>query len=121
MEHFKEKARQTAIAGINKRLIAIRKRIPNFDTFSDRLKGRVVNAWYRGSLPQSPNTLALLKANQFREASKEFLKFQEYKDAKAGISGKGGIVPRMEETSQAMLEESTRGVKSLINTPRGLN
>ena len=101
----KDIARQNAIVAINEILVRIRKNIPNFDNFSDRLKKRVVNAWYRGSLSQSPNTIALLKSNQFKEASKEFLNFQEYKDAKAGLTKKGGIVPRMEETSRAMAEE----------------
>lgn len=98
----KEEAKTLLIKDINKRLPAIRKAIPSFDSFSTELKVELAQSWYRGGLSGSPKTINLINKGDFTAASTEFLDNREYKNAVA--RGRAGIRPRMEAVSNALLE-----------------
>lgn len=98
----KEEAKTLLIKDINKRLPAIRKAIPSFDSFSTELKVELAQSWYRGGLSGSPKTISLINKGDFTAASTEFLDNREYKNAVA--RGRAGIRPRMEAVSNALLE-----------------
>jgi GH24 family phage-related lysozyme (muramidase) len=98
----KEEAKTLLTQDINKRLPAIRKAIPSFDSFSTELKVELAQSWYRGGLSGSPKTISLINKGDFTAASTEFLDNREYKNAAA--RGRAGIRPRMEAVSNALLE-----------------
>lgn len=53
--------------------------IKDYDVFPEYLKAELVQATYRGDLGGSPETRKLLNKGLYKEASKEFLKNEEYK------------------------------------------
>lgn len=98
-----KEATQNLIKNIEKRIVALKLAFPKWESFSDNLKGRLMSAQFRGSLPDSPLTIKLINKGKFKEASKEFLNNEEYIDAVK--LGKPGIRPRMEKTAQALFDE----------------
>tara|TARA_R110002020_G_scaffold85610_1_gene211167 strand:+ start:1386 stop:1991 length:606 start_codon:yes stop_codon:yes gene_type:complete len=98
----KEEAKTLLTQDINKRLPAIRKAIPSFDSFSTELKVELAQSWYRGGLSGSPKTISLINKGDFTAASTEFLDNREYKNAVS--RGRAGVRPRMEAVSNALLE-----------------
>lgn len=99
----KEEAKQLLAKDIKDRLPTIKKKITNFDKLSPELKKNIVSSWFRGSLSGSPKTIRLINEGKFKEASKEFLNNDEYKNAEA--LGKRGIIPRMDATAKALANE----------------
>jgi GH24 family phage-related lysozyme (muramidase) len=89
---------------IQKRMPAIMKAIPKFNNLSENLRKNIVSSWYRGSLSGSPKTIELINQGKFKEASKEFLDNNEYRNAEK--RERAGIRPRMEATSKALAEEN---------------
>ena len=85
---------------IKARIPKIIENIPEFDSFPLELKTKIVSSWFRGSLSGSPKTLGLINEGKFQEASSEFLDNQEYKTARQ--NNKGGIIKRMDATSEAL-------------------
>ena len=62
----------------------------------------MLGSWYRGSLSGSPKTIRLINEGNYKEASKEFLDNDEYRDPKTA----SGIKKRMEATAKALRELS---------------
>lgn len=82
---------------INKRLVAIKKAIPLFDSMPIEVRKHLLGSWFRGSLSGSPKTLRLINEGKFKEASKEFLNNNEYKTTKLT-----GVKDRMDATAKAI-------------------
>ena len=98
---------------IEKRLPAVRKAIPKFETFSIENKKNLLGSWFRGSLTPtgSKETIRLINEGKYKEASKMFLKHQKYltkwkpqKDRllKANKDVSNSVATRMEETAAAI-------------------
>ena len=88
---------------IQKRIPAIMKAIPKFNNLSENLRKNIVSSWYRGSLSGSPKTIELINQSKFKEAAKEFLDNDEYRNAEK--RNRSGIKSRMEATSKALAGE----------------
>ena len=88
---------------IQKRIPAIMKAIPKFNNLSENLRKNIVSSWYRGSLSGSPKTIELINQGKFKEAAKEFLDNDEYRNAEK--RNRSGIKSRMEATSKALAGE----------------
>jgi GH24 family phage-related lysozyme (muramidase) len=98
-----EEADELLAKDIQKRMPQIIKAIPNFNNFSENLRKNIVSSWFRGSLSGSPKTIELINQGKLKEASKEFLNNDEYRNAKE--RQRSGIRPRMEATSKALANE----------------
>ena len=85
---------------IEDRLPIIKANIKNFDKFPLEVRKHLVSSWFRGSLSGSPDTIKLINAGKYEEASKEFLEHDEYKNAAA--LNRAGIIDRMKATSEAI-------------------
>jgi hypothetical protein len=106
-QHVKEGTVQTEeestidlINNIKVRMPEIIDAMPNFDSFPLELKVPIVSSWFRGSIKKPHKTVKLINAGKFIEASKEFLRHDEYLHAEE--RGKRGIIKRMDATSQAL-------------------
>ena len=88
---------------IQKRIPAIMKAIPKFNNLSENLRKNIVSSWYRGSLSGSPKTIELINQSKFKEAAKEFLDNDEYRNAEK--RNRSGIKSRMKATSKALADE----------------
>jgi len=88
---------------IQKRMPAIMKAIPKFNNLSENLRKNIVSSWYRGSLSGSPKTIELINQGKFKEAAKEFLDNDEYRNAEK--RKRSGIIERMNATSKALADE----------------
>jgi GH24 family phage-related lysozyme (muramidase) len=88
---------------IQKRMPAIMKAIPKFNNLSENLRKNIVSSWYRGSLSGSPKTIELINQGKFKEAAKEFLDNDEYRNAEK--RNRSGIKSRMKATSKALADE----------------
>lgn len=73
---------------------AAEKALPQFNAYPERVRAAIVDGFYRGDLSGSPETLRLIKAGKWSEASREFLDNQEYRTAVR--RGMGGVVRRMD-------------------------
>ena len=91
---------------IDKRLVAIRKTLPDYDSMSDNLQVEIAQGWFRGDISGSPKTLALIKQGKYAEAADEFLDNDEYRNAVE--LGKPGIIPRMDAIADALRKEATK-------------
>ena len=103
-------ARKKAKEGIKIRLKAIRKKIPKFDNFPSTLQDNLMSSWYRGGISGSPNTIKLINAGKFKEASEEFLNNDEYKAIKKSKAKKGvarGVATRMENLSKSLFDQAS--------------
>lgn len=78
---------------------------------SPALQAQIISSVYRGGLSGSPNTMKLLKAGKFEEASREYINNDEYRKSKAK---KEGVYKRMDETAAIMAAEAKRGFESAI-------
>jgi lysozyme len=96
----KAEAEQRLTKEVNKRLVDIRNKIPNFDTFPADVQVAMLSSWYRGSLSGSGETINLINKGSYAAAATEFLNNEEYKNAVA--RGRSGIRPRMEKTADAI-------------------
>jgi len=102
---------------VEDRLPQIRAAIPAFDSLPKPTKTAIVVAWFRTSLRAGHKTTTLINQGKWEEAAAEFLKHKGYLDAKAGTSGKGGIVDRMEWVRDGLLVGGTGGVPSGVQRP----
>ena len=94
---------------IAKRIPQIQKLIPKFDSFPASAQAAMFGEFYRGSLTNnkkrgSPNTIKLINAGKFEEASKEFLRNNEYINRVE--LNRRGIGPRMENVSIELMKMS---------------
>lgn len=76
-----------------------------FDTFSDKLKIAIIDGYFRGDLPGSPNTIALLKQRKFKQAATEYLNNNEYRAALKPSSNAKGVAKRMQMNANVMFAE----------------
>lgn len=77
---------------------AAEKALPQFNTYPERVRAAIVDGFYRGDLSGSPETLRLIRAGRWAEASREFLNNNEYRTASQ--RGMLGVAKRMEWRSQ---------------------
>tara|TARA_R110000796_G_C14362537_1_gene412972 strand:- start:95 stop:625 length:531 start_codon:yes stop_codon:yes gene_type:complete len=94
---------------IKKRLPRIKKLIPKFDSFPVSAQSALFGEFYRGSLDGngekgkgSPITIRLINEGKFKEASKEFLRNNEYINRVE--LNRRGIGPRMENVSIELMK-----------------
>ena len=93
---------------IEKRIPQIQKLIPKFDSFPASAQIALFGEFYRGSLTGgkngSPKTIRLINEGNFEEASKEFLRNNEYINRVK--LNRRGIGPRMENVSIELMKMS---------------
>jgi len=99
---------------IKDRLPQIRRRIPKFDSFPEDLQVSLLGAFFRGSLGGSPETIRLINQEKFKEASKEFLDHDEYRNAVE--RNRAGIRPRMELVSEELKDYSDGDILDTIKS-----
>lgn len=105
-EISEDRAEELLDQDIRSRVEQIRNSIQSFDTFPESMKEALFSSWYRGSLPQSKNTINLINESKFQEASNEFLNNDEYRDRKSGKRKQlGGVIKRMENTSNELKKQ----------------
>jgi hypothetical protein len=99
------------------RLPEIKGAIPGFDSLSEKRKQAIVVGWFRGDIRPGHKTVGLIKEGKFFEASREFLKNDDY--ITAVDKGKGGLRERMEYVSSGILgKEIPPGVTPPRKPPR---
>ena len=99
---------------IKDRLPQIRRRIPKFDSFPEDLQVALLGEFFRGSLGGSPETIRLINQEKFKEASKEFLDHDEYRNAVE--RNRAGIRPRMEAVSEELKDYSDGDILDTIKS-----
>ena len=77
-----------------------------FGSLSPELQAQLVSGAYRGDITQSPKAIKLLKQGNYEAAAKEYLDFNEYKNADKNKAT--GIRTRMDEAAAVMASESKR-------------
>jgi len=77
-----------------------------FNSFSPELQAQLVSGAYRGDITQSPKAMKLLKQGDFTSAAKEYLDFDEYKNADKNNAG--GIRKRMDEAAAVIAAEAKK-------------
>jgi len=90
---------------VKMRMPYLKKTFPNFSNLTFGVRNSMVSSNYRGSLPDSPNTIGFIQEGNFKEAAKEFLLNNEYRDAENNPA-KRGIRKRMERLSNELLKLS---------------
>lgn len=88
-------AEQLLEKDINRKILDAKRIIKNFDSMPLTVRIAVVNALYRGDL--GPKTIALLNAQKFDAAAKEYLNHREYK-----TTANKGVRKRMEWNAKVM-------------------
>ena len=76
-----EQAEKFLSEDIEVRLEEIQDLIPNFPNLSKPLQIALFSEYYRGSVRQSPKTVALINQGKYQEAAAEFLNNDEYRNA----------------------------------------
>jgi len=76
-----EQANKNLAEDVEVRLEEIQDLIPNFSNLSQPLQIALFSEYYRGSVRQSPKTVALINAGRYQEAAAEFLNNDEYRNA----------------------------------------
>lgn len=106
----KPEARIRLQMDIRDRLPRIKKEMPIFSKLPVEIQTPIFLEYFRGKLTKagSPKTVDLINQGKFKEASKEFLDSDEYRNAKA--RGREGIRARMERASKA--------IASIVDSPR---
>ena len=77
-----------------------------FNSFSPELQAQLVSGAYRGDITQSPKAMKLLKQGDFTSAAREYLDFDEYKNADKNKAG--GIRTRMDEAAAVIAAEAKK-------------
>ncbi len=75
-----------------------------YETYSDNLKTAILDGFFRGDLSGSPETIKLLKAKKFKEASVEYLDNDEYRRSLASKNMRG-VAYRMQRNAKVMANE----------------
>jgi len=115
--YTKEQARIWLAQDLNKFFTLIDQNLPQFSSYSPKLQTEIVQAFYRGDFPASKNTIALMKAGNFKEAANEFLNNDEYKAAKNNKNTKG-IRNRMEAVANALKNETSKSIPIPKSKPK---
>lgn len=104
--YTKEQARIWLAQDLNRFFTKIDQTLPEFSSYSPKLQTEIVQAFYRGDFPASKNTIALMKAGNFKQAAVEFLDNDEYRAAKNNKNTRG-IRNRMEAVAKALKAEAS--------------
>lgn len=95
---------------LNSKLQAAKRQFgPIFDTFSDDLKIAILDGYFRGDMPKSPNTIALLKQRRFKQAANEYLNNNEFRAALKPTSNAKGVAKRMQLNANIIFAEPQAG------------
>jgi len=90
---------------VQAKLAVARRLFPLFDSYNTSTQAALLNGVYRGEHRARYRTTELINAGRWAEAADEYLRNNEYIDAKAGVergdnTTNAGIVPRMEENAE---------------------
>ena len=111
----KEDAEKLLQQDIQVRLKEVNALLPDFKNFPEDAQQAIFSEYYRGSIGQSDVTRALINKRRYKDAAKEFLNNDEYKEAKK--NGKlGGITKRFEAVSEALMKMA-KEKKEEVNLP----
>ena len=111
----KEDAEKLLQQDIEVRLKEVNALLPDFKNFPEDAQQAIFSEYYRGSIGQSDVTRALINKRRYKDAAKEFLNNDEYKEAKK--NGKlGGITKRFEAVSKALMKMAEEK-KEEVNLP----
>ena len=95
------------------RLKEVNALLPDFKNFPEDAQQAIFSEYYRGSIGQSDVTRALINKRRYKDAAKEFLNNDEYKEAKK--NGKlGGITKRFEAVSEALMKMAQEKKERII-------
>ena len=100
-----EQANKNLAEYVEIRLEEIQDLIPNFANLSQPLQIALFSEYYRGSVRQSPKTVALINAGRYQEAAAEFLNNDEYRNAVK--RKRRGIKERMMRVFNLLSREGT--------------
>ena len=100
-----EQANKNLAEDVEIRLEEIQDLIPNFANLSQPLQIALFSEYYRGSVRQSPKTVALINAGRYQEAAAEFLNNDEYRNAVK--RKRRGIKERMMRVFNLLSREGT--------------
>ena len=103
-----EQADALMLRDVTKRLPAVKKLVPKFETYSPELQAHLTSEDFRGMLRKSPKAVKYLNAGQYDKAGAEFLDADDYRNS---VKEKTGIAARMKALSDAMISEPTRQKK----------
>lgn len=73
-----------------------------FDSYSEQLRIAILDGYFRGDLPGSPEARRLLKDGKFKQAAREYLNNKEYK---AAVASGSGVASRMSKNAAIMAAE----------------
>jgi LysM repeat protein len=59
--------------------------VPTYDTLPENIQQALINACYRGELKSTYDTVKLMNANKWKEASKEYLNREDYNSGSSGL------------------------------------
>jgi hypothetical protein len=59
--------------------------VPTYDTLPENIQQALINACYRGELKSTYDTVKLMNANKWKEASKEYLNRRDYNAGSTGL------------------------------------
>jgi len=90
---------------IPKKIATAKRLFPAFDTYSPNLKIELLQGVFRGNFKAKHNSVKLINKGEWEKASKEFLDYQEYRDAQKIGSNKRGVVFRMDSIADAIKDE----------------
>jgi len=90
---------------IPKKIATAKRLFPAFDTYSPNLKIELLQGVFRGNFKAKHESVKLINKGEWEKASKEFLDYQEYRDAQKIGSNKRGVVFRMDSISDALKDE----------------
>ena len=110
----KEDAEKLLQQDIEVRLKEVNALLPDFKNFPDDAQEAIFSEYYRGSIGQSDVTRALINKRRYKDAAKEFLNNDEYKNADKNKMG--GIKKRMEAVSEALMKMA-KEKKEEVNLP----
>ena len=103
----KKDAEQLLEKDVQVRLKEVNRLLPDFKNFPEDAQQAIFSEYYRGSIGKSDVTRALINAGRYKEAAKEYLNNDEYREAKK--DGKlGGITKRFEAVSEALINMSEK-------------
>ena len=110
----KEDAEKLLQQDIQVRLKEVNALLPDFKNFPEDAQQAIFSEYYRGSIGQSDVTRALINKRRYKDAAKEFLNNDEYKNADKNKMG--GIKKRMEAVSEALMKMAEEK-KEEVNLP----
>jgi len=88
---------------LESKLTLVQRHFPQYNTYSDDLKVAILDGYFRGDLSGSPKTRELIRAGQFKAASKEYLNNAEYRSA---LKTGSGVAKRMQRNAKIFAQQS---------------